>query len=86
MRFRACLVSQLVYIALVQPVVVAHACNPSYLGGWDWEDQDLKPAWAESSQDPHLQNNQSKMDFRTKSSGIVPTLQVESPEFKPHSH
>jgi hypothetical protein len=31
---------------------VAHACNPSYLGGRDQEDHSLKPAWANSSQDP----------------------------------
>jgi hypothetical protein len=28
---------------------VAHACNPSYVGGWDWEDHGSKPAWAISS-------------------------------------
>jgi hypothetical protein len=31
---------------------VAHACNPSYLGGRDQEDRSLKPAWAHSSGDP----------------------------------
>jgi hypothetical protein len=31
---------------------VAHACNPSYSGGRDQEDQGLKPAWASSSRDP----------------------------------
>jgi hypothetical protein len=51
----------------------AHACNPSYLGGWDG-----RPAWANSSQEPHLQNNQSK--------NRVPALQVRSPKFKPQSH
>jgi hypothetical protein len=30
---------------------VAHACNPSYSGGRDQEDQGLKPACANSSQD-----------------------------------
>jgi hypothetical protein len=30
---------------------VAHACNPSYLGSWDWDDRGLRSAW-ESSQDP----------------------------------
>jgi hypothetical protein len=31
---------------------VAHACNPSYSGGRDQEDHGLKPAWANSLQDP----------------------------------
>jgi hypothetical protein len=35
---------------------------------------------------PHLQNNQSKMDWRFGSSSRVPTLQVWSPEFKWQSH
>jgi hypothetical protein len=39
-------------------VLMAHACNPSYLGGRDQEDHGSRPAWAKSSQDPHL--NQSK--------------------------
>jgi hypothetical protein len=30
---------------------VAHACNPSYSGGRDQEDQGLKPAQANSSRD-----------------------------------
>jgi hypothetical protein len=25
--------------------LVAQACNPSYLGGWDWEDCGLRPTW-----------------------------------------
>jgi hypothetical protein len=33
---------------------VLHACNPSYSGGRDQEDSDLKPAQANSSQDPIL--------------------------------
>jgi hypothetical protein len=31
---------------------VALTCNPSYLGGWVWEDWGLRPAWANSSWDP----------------------------------
>jgi hypothetical protein len=31
---------------------VAHTCNPSYSGGREQEDHNLKPAWANSSQDP----------------------------------
>jgi hypothetical protein len=35
-------------------MLVAHTCNPSYLGGRDYEDHSSKPAWANSSQDPIL--------------------------------
>jgi hypothetical protein len=31
---------------------VAHTCNPSFLGGWDWEDHGSRTAQANSSQDP----------------------------------
>jgi hypothetical protein len=34
----------------------AHACNPSYFRGWDWDDHNLRPAWANSSRE-----NMSKM-------------------------
>jgi hypothetical protein len=33
---------------------VANVCNLSYLGGRDQENHGLKPAWANSSQDPIL--------------------------------
>jgi hypothetical protein len=33
-------------------VLVAHTCNPSYSGSRDQEDLGLKPAQANSSQDP----------------------------------
>jgi hypothetical protein len=64
------------------PGAVAHAYNPSYLGGWNQEDHSSRPAWANSSQDPHLQNNQSKMDWRCGSSGRAPALQERSTELK----
>jgi hypothetical protein len=32
----------------------AHACNPSYSGGRNWEDGGLRTARAKSSWDPHL--------------------------------
>jgi hypothetical protein len=43
--------------------LVAHVCDLCYLVSWDWEDRASRPAQANSSQDPHLQNNQSKMDW-----------------------
>jgi hypothetical protein len=43
-------------------VLVAHTCNPSYLGSWDGEDCSSKPAWAKSSQNPISKNRQTKMD------------------------
>jgi hypothetical protein len=38
-----------------KPVLVAHACNPSYLGGWDGEDHSSRPVQAKNLWDPHLQ-------------------------------
>jgi hypothetical protein len=35
---------------------VAHTCNHSYLGGRDQEDHGSKPAWANSSARPYLEN------------------------------
>jgi hypothetical protein len=32
--------------------LMAHACNPSNLGGRDQEDHSSKPAWASRLQDP----------------------------------
>jgi hypothetical protein len=60
---------------------MAHAWNPSYLGGWNQEDQSLRPAWANSSLDPHLQNNQSKMEWKYGSSSRA-TCFAQSSEFK----
>jgi hypothetical protein len=57
-------------------VLVAHACNPSYSGGRDQED--LKPVWANSSQDPI-----SKIPI-TKRAGRV--AQGEDLELKPQYH
>jgi hypothetical protein len=34
------------------PRGVVHACNPSYLGGWHWENCGSRPAQANSSWDP----------------------------------
>jgi hypothetical protein len=65
---------------------VAHTYNPNYLGGRDGKNQSLKPDHANSSGDPHLQNNQSEIGWRCGSSGRAPVLQAQRPEFKPQFH
>jgi hypothetical protein len=50
---------------------VAQACNPSYSGGRDQEDGGLKPAWANSLQDPI-----SKKPPQKKGGGLVEQLKV----------
>jgi hypothetical protein len=59
-------------------VLVAHTCNPNYSGGKDQEDCGLKPAWANSSQDPLLK----KALHKKKAGGVA---QGEGPEFKSHT-
>jgi hypothetical protein len=54
---------------------VAHACNPSYSGGRDQEDHGLKPAQANSSQDPI-----SKIATPNTAGGVAHGV---GPEFKP---
>jgi hypothetical protein len=77
------------HLSLAPPV--AHACNPSYMG------EEIcriavqgQPGQIvlETAPPPHthLQNNQSKLDWRHGSSGRVPSLQAQSTEFKPQSH
>jgi hypothetical protein len=46
---------------------MACICNPSYSEGWDWEDFGSRPAQANSSQDPHPQNNQRN----TRTGGVT---------------
>jgi hypothetical protein len=55
---------------------VAHACNPSYSGGRDQENQVSKPAWANSLRDPI-----SKKTHHNKRAGGV--AQGVDLEFKP---
>jgi hypothetical protein len=52
-------------------VLVAHACNPSYSGGRDQEDQGSKPAQANSSQDSILKNTHHEK-------GLVEWLKVQA--------
>jgi hypothetical protein len=56
-------------------VLVTHACNPSYSGGRDQEDCDLKPAPAKSLRDPIL-----KIPNTKRAGGVA---QGVGPEFKP---
>jgi hypothetical protein len=58
------------------------ACNPSYLGGWDWEDHGSRPAWANISWDPISKITRAKWMIDCGSSCSVPALQARSPEFK----
>jgi hypothetical protein len=58
---------------------VAHACNPSYLGGRDQEDLSSKPAQANSLRDSILKNPITK----NWAGGVA---QGEDPEFKPLYH
>jgi hypothetical protein len=55
--------------------LVAHTCNPSYSGGRDQEDHNLKPGQANSSQDPI-----SKIPNTRRIGGVA---QGVGPEFKP---
>jgi hypothetical protein len=57
-------------------VLVAHAYNPSYSGGRDQENSSLKPARADSLQDP-ISNNPVNNNW---AGGVA---QGENPEFKP---
>jgi hypothetical protein len=50
------------------------------------ENHGSRSAWANTFQHPHLQSNQSKMEWRCGPSTKGPDLQVKSPEFKPQSH
>jgi hypothetical protein len=51
---------------------VAYACNPNYSGNRDQEDRNLKPAWANSSQDPISKIPNTKKGWQGGSSGRVP--------------
>jgi hypothetical protein len=55
---------------------VAHACNPSYSGGTDQEDQDLKPDQENSSRDPI---SKTKPITKIRADGVA---QGVGPEFK----
>jgi hypothetical protein len=48
---------------------VTHACNPSYSGGGDWEDHDLRLAWAKVSEILILTNKQGVVVLTCNSIG-----------------
>jgi hypothetical protein len=54
---------------------MAHACNPSYLGGRDQKDHSSKPAWAN-----RLRDSISKISITKKAGGVAQSV---GPEFKP---
>jgi hypothetical protein len=58
-------------------LLVAHACNPRFLGGWD-QDYGFRPVQVNSTQD-----NQTKMDLRNRGSLVC---MLKNPEFKSQTH
>jgi hypothetical protein len=56
---------------------MAHACNPSYAGGRDQEDRDLKPAQANSLQDPISKNPITKTWASGVAQGEVPETNLQ---------
>jgi hypothetical protein len=63
-------------------VSVVHACNPSYSGGRDQEDRDLKPAQANSSWDPI----KKKKSQKRAGSWLMPCLARVKPWVQMQSH
>jgi hypothetical protein len=60
---------------------------PIILATWEaeiWKDSSSRPVHANSLWDPHLQNNQTKTDWRNSPSGRIPVLQAWSLELNPH--
>jgi hypothetical protein len=57
---------------------------PIILATWQAEDYGSRPALANSLQDSHLQNNQSKIIWRCGSSSRAPALQVQSTKVNPN--
>jgi hypothetical protein len=57
---------------------VAHACKPSYSGGRDQEDHNLKPAPTNSSQDPISKEKSSCKRTGGVTQGIGPELKSQN--------
>jgi hypothetical protein len=66
--------------------MVAHVCNPSYLGGWDWEDCSSRPAQANTSQDHISKKNQSKEIGGVAQAAERLLCKFKSPQFKLQSY
>jgi hypothetical protein len=58
--------------SMVSQAPVAHAYNPSYSGGRDWEDCSSKPTQGRSSQDPISKMPNTKKGWWSSSSGSAP--------------
>jgi hypothetical protein len=52
-------------------MLVAHACNPSYLE--DWENHGSRPAWANSPRDPISKITRAK---RTRAGGVAQVVEL----------
>jgi hypothetical protein len=68
---------------------LAHACNPRYLGGWDWEDQGSRLTWTNTFVRPPI----SKITRAKQTGGVVQAIlcllckgKKKNPEFKPQCH
>jgi hypothetical protein len=67
-------------------VLVAYACSPSYTGGRDQKDSGLKPALANNSVRPYLENPFMKIElvewFKVKALSLSPS--TINKKKKPH--
>jgi hypothetical protein len=57
---------------------VAHTCNPSYSGGRDQVDHDLRPARANCSQDPILKKSYHKERAGGVAKGVHPCCHLSA--------
>jgi hypothetical protein len=60
----------LLNLSLIGQELVAHTCNPSYLGSKDQEDHGSKLSWAHSSLDPVLKIPITKRAGRVAQGGL----------------
>jgi hypothetical protein len=62
---------------------VAHTCHPSYLEGWDQEDHDSTPTWANGLRDPISKITRAKWTGDVAQAVIQCCFTSTSPVFKP---